>query len=187
MRPSFRTVLYLFPLALAAGALYQATRGDQAQLDRETFADPWLLLALGQPGAEEVRRANQRAEVRCQVINELLDGHLTLPQTAAQFRDINTEQPENLRNWHPPWYTEEEWPYRQVIDYVYVELAFHRRAPAQAQEWVARLEAELRKHLQTGAAPRLKWIPERAPVPPGDKTGQSDKTVKVWDLTPLDQ
>jgi hypothetical protein len=62
MRPSFRTVLYLFPLALAAGALYQATRGDQAQLGI-------------------------------------------------------------------------------------------RQAPAQAQEWVARLEAELREHLKPRDAP----------------------------------
>jgi len=65
-----------------------------------------------------------------------------------------TSQPDKVRRWRPPEYTEEEWPYRQVISYVRVELATHRGAPTQAQEWASRLEAELREHLRhDGARP----------------------------------
>jgi hypothetical protein len=59
------------------------------------------------------------------------------------------------RRWRPPWYTEEEWPYRQVISAVHTEFAHWRRAPAQAEAWVARLEAELREHLRRDGTPRL--------------------------------
>jgi hypothetical protein len=152
MRPTLRTFLYLPPLALAAGALYLVTRADLAQLDHEALTDPWLLMARDQPGEEEVGRVNQRSEVKHQVIDALLDGRLTLEQAVARFRDINAGLPDRAQNWRPPWYTEEEWLYRQVIVYVHVELADHRRAPAQAREWVSRLEAELREHLRP--APR---------------------------------
>jgi hypothetical protein len=153
MRPTFRTFLYLPPLALAAGALYLLARADLAQLDQEALADPWLLLARDQPGGEEVRRANQRAEVKRQVVDALLDGRLTFPQAAARFRDLSADLPDRGQNGRPPWYTEEEWLYRQVIVYVHVELAAHRRAPAQAEEWISRLEAELREHLRRDGAP----------------------------------
>jgi hypothetical protein len=150
MRPSFRTFLYLPPLALVTGALYLLTRTDLAQLDQEALTDPWLLMARDQPAEEEIRGVNQRSEVKRQVIDALLDGRLTLHQAAAQFRDINAAGPDKAQSWRPPRYTEEEWLYRQVIVYVHVELADHRRAPAQAAEWVARLEAELREHLRPG-------------------------------------
>jgi hypothetical protein len=163
MRPGFGTLLYLSVLALASGSLYLLLRDGRAQLDREVLSDPWLLVAQDQPGAEEIRGANRRAAVKCQVIEALLDGRLTFPQAAARFRDLNARQPDGVRNWRPPWYSEEEWPYRQVIIYVYAELTSHRRAPAQEEEWVARLEAELREHLRHGGAPRPAGGPERVP------------------------
>ena len=84
----------------------------------------------------------------------LLDGRLTLRQAAAQFRDIDADLPDKARRWRPPEYTEEEWLYRRVIASVHTEFAHRRRAPAQAEEWVCRLEAELREHLRhTGAPP----------------------------------
>jgi hypothetical protein len=94
----------------------------------------------------------------------LIDGRLTLPQAVAQFRDIDAEVSDKARHWRLPLYTEEEWPYRLVISYVQTELAGVRRAPEQAQEWVARLEAELREHLRH-ASPRLHRGPEPAGRP----------------------
>jgi hypothetical protein len=47
-----------------------------------------------------------------------------------------------------------------VISYVDSELRYRRRAPAEAEEWVTRLEAELRQHLQH-AAPA--WTEPRPP------------------------
>jgi hypothetical protein len=79
-----------------------------------------------------------------------------LRQAAAHFRDIDAELPDEARRrWRPPQYTEEEWPYRQVLNAVHVEFAANRRAPAQAKEWVARLEPELREHLPNAGASRL--------------------------------
>jgi hypothetical protein len=97
----------------------------------------------------------------------LLDGRLTLRQAAAQFRDIDADLPDTARRWRPSEYTAEEWPYRQVISYVHTELVAHRRAPAQAHEWVARLEAELREHLRPKGAPGLH--PDREPPRSGGR------------------
>ena len=88
----------------------------------------------------------RRWEARRQAAWALLDGRLTLRQAAARFRDIDAELPYEARGRRPPQYSEEEWPYRQVISYVHTELVTRRGAPAQAEAWVARLEAELREH-----------------------------------------
>jgi hypothetical protein len=155
MRPSFRALLGLPPLALAA-AFYLLARADRAEYDRELLIDPWPLAALDPSPLEETRRADQRWQARRQVTLALIDGRLTLRQAAAHFRDIDAELPEaTRRRWRPPQYTEAEWPYRQVLNAVQVEFTGNRRAPAQAEEWVARLEAELREYLRQNAAPRL--------------------------------
>ena len=155
MRPSFRTFLCLSPLALAVAALYLLTRADLAEPDPVPFAEPWLLEALAPSADEEVvRRADQRSEAKQQVACALIDGRLTLRQAAAQFRDLDADSPDTARRWRPSEYTEEEWPYRQVIAYVRAEFEATRRAPAQAEAWVARLEAELRGDRQPeGASP----------------------------------
>ena len=148
MRPTFRALLCLPPLALAA-ALYLLARADRPGLDHEPLTDPWPLAALDPSPLEETRRAERRTAARRQVTLALIDGHCTLRQAAAHFRDIDAELPdESRRRWRPPWYTEEEWTYRQVLSYVHTELVAHRGAPAQAEAWVARLEAELREDLR---------------------------------------
>jgi serine/threonine protein kinase len=93
----------------------------------------------------ELIRSVRRNEAKRQVADALLGGRLTLRQAAARFRDIDADVSAKARRWRPPEYTEEEWTYRQVISYVDAELAGPRRTPALAQEWVARLEAELRE------------------------------------------
>jgi hypothetical protein len=153
VRPPFRTFLYLTPLALA-GIIYLLARADRTGVNHELIADPWPLAAIEPSFEEGVLRADRRSEARRQVTLALIDGRLTLTQAAAHFRDIDAELPdETRRRWRWPQYTEEEWPYRQVINAVRVEFASNRRAPAQADEWGARLEAELRQHLRLGFAP----------------------------------
>jgi hypothetical protein len=153
MRPSFRLFLCLPPLVLAA-ALYLLVGGNQGRPDREGLTEPWPLTALDQSGPEESWWADRRAEslrrweARRQVAWALLDGRLTLRQAAARFRALDAELPYEARGWRPSQYTEEEWPYCQVISYVHTELVAHRRAPAQAEAWVARLEAEMREQLR---------------------------------------
>jgi hypothetical protein len=89
------------------------------------------------------------------VILALLDGRLTFQQAAAEFRHIDADRPAGVAARRPPQCTEAEWPYRQVISAVRVELADIRREPEQAEAWVARLEAELAEHLPNGGASRL--------------------------------
>jgi hypothetical protein len=102
------------------------------------------LTALNQDAEGDIGWAHRRAEAKQQVIGALLDGHLTLRQAAAQFRDIDRNAPAQVRGLRPPYCaTAEEWACQQVIIYVHVEFAVKRRAPAQAAEWVCRLEAEL--------------------------------------------
>ena len=60
----------------------------------------------------------RRWEARRQAAWALLDGRLTFRQAAARFRDIDAELPYEARGRRPPQYSEEEWPYRQVISYV---------------------------------------------------------------------
>jgi hypothetical protein len=98
----------------------------------------------------------RRWEARRQAAWALLDGRLTFRQAAARFRDIDAELPDEARRRRPPQYTEEEWPYRQVLSYVHTELVTRRGAPAEAEAWVARLEAELREYLRQNAAARLR-------------------------------
>jgi hypothetical protein len=120
----------------------------------ERHREPWPLTAPDPDADGEIRWAVRRQEAKRQVTCALIDGRLTLRQAAAQFRDIDADLPDKARRWRPPEYTEEEWPYRQVISYVDAELAGPRGAPALAQEWVARLEAELRGDRQPeGASP----------------------------------
>jgi hypothetical protein len=152
-RLSFRALLCLPPLALVAGALYLLPRADLAQLNREAVTDPWPLSALDQSAGQEIGLAERLTEAKRQVTRSLIDGHLTFQQAAAQFQAINAGLPDKGRRWRPLLYTEEEWPYRQVIFFVHYELTYHRRAPAQAEVWVARLEAELREYLRRDAAP----------------------------------
>jgi hypothetical protein len=96
----------------------------------------------------------RRWEARRQAAWALLDGRLTFRQAAARFRDIDAELPYEARRRRPPQYTEEEWPYRQVLSYVHTELVAHRGAPAEAEAWVTRLEAELREQLGPDGALR---------------------------------
>jgi hypothetical protein len=122
--------------------------------DPELFTGPALLTALDGSAGEEIRRAGRRSEARRQIACALIDGRLTLQQAAAQFQVIDAGVGDQARRWRPPEYTEEEWPYRQVISSVRAEFEVNRRAPAQAEAWVCRLEAELREHLRhTGAPP----------------------------------
>jgi hypothetical protein len=113
-----------------------------------------LLTALDDAVEEELRWAERRAEAKGQVIRALIDGRLVFQQAVARFQAIDAEGGGQARRWRPPEYTEQEWPYRQVISAVHTEFAHRRRAPAHAEEWVARLEAELRECL----------LPEQRPV-----------------------
>jgi hypothetical protein len=153
MRPRVLLFLCLPPLALAAATLYPLARGNLGRPEQQQLTEPWPLMLLD-PDAGEIRWAVRRREAKRQVTCALIDGRLTLRQAAAQFRDLDADSPDKARHWRPPEYTEEEWPYRQVIAYVRAEFEANRRAPAQAQEWVARLEAELRGGRQPeGASP----------------------------------
>jgi hypothetical protein len=143
MRLTVHTFLCLSPLARAAGALYLLARADPTPLDPEGLTAPWPLTALDPDTDEGIRRAGRRSEAKRQVIYALIDGRLTPQQAVAQFRYIDAGLPDGARRGRPPEYTEEEWPCREVISYVHAEFAFIRGAPAQAEAWVARLEAEL--------------------------------------------
>jgi hypothetical protein len=145
VRPSFRTFLCLPPLALGA-ALYLLVRADRAESDHEQLTEPWPLAALEPSFAAEVRRADRRWEAREQVADALIEGRLTLRQAAARFREIDAELPPAGPPRRPPECGEEEWAYRQVI--TIVEGKFVAKGLcAQAEAWVARLEAEFRRCL----------------------------------------
>jgi hypothetical protein len=154
MRLSFPPFLCLTRLALVVAALYPLARLSLGWTDRQRPTESWVVTALDQPVEEERWWAERRAEslrrweARRQVAWTLLDGRLTFRQAAARFRDIDAELPSEARGRRPPQYSEEEWPYRQVLSYVHTELVAHRGAPAQAEAWVARLEAELREDLR---------------------------------------
>jgi hypothetical protein len=93
----------------------------------------------------------------------LFDGRLTLRQATAHFREIGSTAPPQVRDLRPPYCaTEEKWACQQVIIYVHAELALKRWAPAQAAEWVCRLEAELWGPRRPEGAPRL--YPDREPA-----------------------
>jgi hypothetical protein len=145
--------LCLPPLALAA-TLYPLARGNLGRPEQQQLTEPWPLMLLDPDADGEVRWAGRRHEAKRQVTLALIDGRLTLRQAAAQFRDIDADSPDTARRWRPSEYTAEEWPYRRVIAYVRAEFEATRRAPAQAEAWVARLEAELRGDRQPeGASP----------------------------------
>jgi hypothetical protein len=165
MRLTVRTLLCLSPLARAAGALYLLARADPTPLDPEGLTAPWQLTALDPDTDEGIRRAGRRSEAKLQVIYALIDGRLTPQQAVAQFRYIDADLPDRARRGRPPGYTEEEWPCREVISYVHAEFAFIRGAPAQAEAWVTRLEAELREQLRHAGAPRPHPDPETAGGP----------------------
>jgi hypothetical protein len=129
-------------IALAAGALYPLARADLAPLDPEALPEPWPLTAPGPDADEEIRWAGRRSEAKWQVTAARLDGRRSLRQAATPFRDLDADWPDTARRGRPPWETEEEWPYRQVLAFVQAEWAIERRAPAPAPAWVARLEAE---------------------------------------------
>jgi hypothetical protein len=177
MRPSCRSLLYLSPLALAAGALYLLARADPAGLDPEALSESWLLATLDQSVEEGVWRADQRMEAKRPVIFALLDGRLTLRQAAARFREIDADRPAKARGWRSPERTEEEGACLQVISYVDSEFAIRRRAPALAKAWVSRLEAELwgqRRPKGTPACTRTasrRENPTAEPSPPGQRLG----------------
>jgi hypothetical protein len=143
VHPPFRTFLCLPPFALAAGTLYLLARADLTGLDQESLPEPWPLMALDQGTGDEIEWLGRRMEVKRQVTRALIDGRLTFRQAAARFREINASLGGKVRCVRSPEYTEEEWPYRQVIFYVHNEFATLRGTPARAEEWVRRLEAEL--------------------------------------------
>jgi hypothetical protein len=153
MRPRFRTFLCWLLLGLAAATFYLVVRANLTQLHQGLLTDPELLKALDPSVEDELRLAERRWQAKQQVICALLEGRLTLRQAAAQFRDIDVGIPLKAQAQRPPQFNEEKWACRQVIAFVHGELAGIRQAPAQAQEWVARLEAELREHLKPGGAP----------------------------------
>src|SRR5262249_5081933 len=143
------------PLALAAATLYLLARADLAGRDQESFTDHGLLPPLD-PSAEEERRwGDRRWGAKRRGNPGRLGRRPTLAHGAARFRDMDAHLPEEARGWRPAGWTEEEWPYRQVLSFVQAELALHRGTPAQAEEWVTRLEAELREHLRPEAPSRL--------------------------------
>jgi hypothetical protein len=155
MRPNVRTLLWLSPLVLAAGALCLLQGVNLRCSGHQGLSESWPLMALDQSLEELTQLAARRSAAKRQVILALLDGQLTLRQAAAQFQDIDATRPAGAPTWRSPQYTEEEWPYRQVLNAVHVELANIRREPARADEWVARLEGELAEHLSNGGASRL--------------------------------
>src|SRR5262249_34016381 len=155
MRPAFYSLPCLLPLALAAATLSLLAPTDLAPL-----TDPELLKALDPSGEEELWRAQRRWEDKRHVTGALLDGRLTLRQPTARFRDIDADRPDRARHWRPPQWTDDAGAYRQVSAFVVGELAGRRQAPALAQEWVSRLEAELGgDRPPEGASP--------PPAPPG--------------------
>jgi hypothetical protein len=127
-----------------------------AQSDLESLTELGLRTALDQTVEEEVWEADRRHEAKRLAVCAPLDGRLTLRQAAGQFRDLDVGLPPKAQAQRPPEYTEEEWACRQVIAFVAGELAGRRQAPAQAQECVCRLEAELREQLRWDGAPRLR-------------------------------
>jgi hypothetical protein len=143
----------LFLLALAAGVLSLLARAGLGWPDQQRLTESWLLAALDQSIDEEVAKTRRCLEAKRQVARALIDGRLTPQQAAAQVRNLNADLPDKVRRWRPPEYTEEEWTYRQVIDYVHLELTAAQRVPAQAQEWVSRLEAEFREYRRNVSAP----------------------------------
>jgi hypothetical protein len=144
MRPSIRTLFFVPALTLAVGALSVLAVARLAGLGLE----PVRLALEHRSVEEEVQGAGRRSEAKRQFTRALLEGRLTLAQAAARFRDMDADLPEEARRWRPPWYTEEEWSYRQVVSFVRAELAARRRPPAEAEAWVSRLEAELEEHLR---------------------------------------
>ena len=153
MRPSFRTFLGWLPLALAAATLYLVVRANLTQLDQGLLTDPELLKALDPSVEDELRLAERRWEAKRQVICALIDVCLTLRKAAAQFRDLDVGLPLKAQAQRPPQYSEEEWACRQVIAFVHGELAGIRQAPAQAEERVARLEAEFQEQFRHDVGP----------------------------------
>jgi hypothetical protein len=134
MRPSFRALLCLPPLALAAAALYLLARAGLAGPDPEPLAEPWPLTALDPSVEERVRCATRRAEAKRQVACGLIDGRLTFQQAAAQFQDIDAGVRDAARRWRPPEYTAEELPYRQVISFVHAEGIVSPRRPKGSEQ-----------------------------------------------------
>jgi hypothetical protein len=154
MRPNVRTLLWLSPLALAAGALCLVAGVQPGGAGHQGLTETWPLLALDRSLDEEVRKTSQCLQAKRQVARALIEGRLTPQEAVARFRDITAGLPDKVRGWRPPEYTEEEWANRQVIGYVELELTANRRTPAQAEEWVCRLEAEFREHLRSDRFPR---------------------------------
>ena len=153
MRPNVRTLLWLSPLVLAAGALCLLEGVHLGCAGHQGLSEPWPLMALDQGTGDEIEWLGRRMEVKRQVTRALIDGRLTFRQAAARFREINASLGGKVRCARSPESTAEEWPYRQVISYVHNEFATLRGTPARAEEWVRRLEGELAAHLHRGREP----------------------------------
>jgi hypothetical protein len=88
-----------------------------------------------------------RQAARREVVAELVERRLTLPEAAARFRDLNAKacSAGHVRLFFPG-RTEEESICRHLIFWAQCEL--ESDAPSVAQEVAARLEAELNEHLR---------------------------------------
>jgi hypothetical protein len=143
-RVSFMVLLIIVVARLAALLQPEGARDlgletwTWTALKYDSFGDPqWCL-----PNREEM----ERAEAKNAVIVALLEGRLTLFEAAAHFRRLKHPRTDLNREYRGS--SEEECLCRQVIRSAGVDLLHIRGQKAAAAELTARLEEELRLHLE---------------------------------------
>src|SRR5262249_6314586 len=88
----------------------------------------------------------RRYEARRQVVAALVERRLTLPEAAARFQKLNREVAGEPAQMYFPGRTEAERVCRHVISWTYGHL--RGPSPGLAEEVAARLDEELRQHLE---------------------------------------
>jgi hypothetical protein len=102
---------------------------------------------------EQARMVKKRLSAKNELIKELLNGRLTLFETAAGFQRLNEELPMAGDKQSIAGVAEEERLCQQVIEWVRVELIVN---PGEASEdFVARLEQQLLRHKQKNGTVQL--------------------------------
>ena len=152
MSTGLRLLLVIGLFAALVGSVLFVSSGGLALLGRECGELPDLLGQLNEERRREAeldrewQRTLRRITVKSQAVEALIDGHLSLMQAAARFRDLE-ETPGDTRN--PPGRSaggtaDGERLCREVIQWVHGHL--RRSDPEFADEMAACLEAELWQH-----------------------------------------
>lgn len=144
-------VLFVVAILVVGGIWWHRPR-------EATIEHPPSGIKILAPASRSSRMALQRIENKMRIIQNLLDGELTLLEAAAWFRFLNENPPEHrvdISNFWPG-ASDGEKACRQVIGFARAKLV-QTTSASDADATLARLEDELNQHLAGCPIIELPW------------------------------